>query len=662
MNVLRITSTPDPSNAAITAPTPGSSPERERPATDSIVAWLAVLTSLMACSEVERARVRDELDDHLRQRVRDLMLAGEAEPAAVSTALGELGDAATLAAQWSNARQRPRRRLLMGFAAGLFGVSGIAIVAAIASGAGGGLAGRGEPPTGVGVSVFQPGPAAAPTPDGVALIDLRVSVEQDMTWSAFFEMVGATAKMPVAVHWSQIRGLQQGNDMIDESTPLGLSFNGLTLASALNMMNDSLNLPMDDGVQVRAIDGSLVFASASYFDRLETLMVTYDLSTVPDNDIGGEAGIQQCIVDAIQNMALPNLWRANDGDRASLQQIGRTLLIKAPRRVHTQVEWILRHGAGLGKQQEAAAVGGAPTRPAAVSVPVLRDIPLVGNLFKQAAMGLSDHEPGEATITLRHIDPAAFRTLLGAFFDVAKGMKECDFERMMEAKGTTFRIRASQRQATLASMVAFLVDRPANEAFMGPPETKRMRLTNTDPAAVAAWLNKAFDVSPYLHESPVPRSIAADVTDNSVIFGSTADQARTVESLVRLADDPVTWTQRAISEEAERQFGPPRVIVLNHGIAQTLAPVIASAMVGAAMQTRVQILVVAHESLNAVVVAGDHLLADRAERMARSLDHMIGLAGKPEMDLSVLRSFARPTQVEYLPDGVIPVQGTGLGR
>lgn len=590
------------------------------------------------------------------------MLAGEAEPAAVSIALGELGDASTLAAQWSNARHRPRRRLFMGFAVGFLGVCGIAIVATVASGVGGSLAGRTEP-SGVGVSVFQP--AAPPaTADGINVLDLRVTVRQDTTWGQFFELAGSAAKRPVVVHWAQLRSLTQGNDALDENLPLGIAFKDLTLSSALNLMNDTVNLPIDDGVQVRAIDGSLVFASAAYFDRFETLMVTYDLSSVPDIDIGGEAGTQASIVDAIQQMAFPNLWRENGGDRASLQQIGRTLLIKAPRRVHTQVEWILKHGAGLGKQQEAPAVGAVPARAdrAVAGVPVLRDIPIIENLFKNGAAGVSDQTPGEAIIPLRHIDPEAFRTLLGAFFDVAKGMKECDVERVMEAKGTTFRIQASQRQTTLASMVAFLIDRPASEAVMGPAETKRMRLTNTEPTAVAAWLNNAFDVSPYLHASPLPRSVSADTADNSVIFGSTADQARAVESLVRLADDPVMWTQRAISEEAERTFGTPRVISLEHGKAQMLAPVTASRMVGVAGASGGRILVVAHERLNAVVVAGDPVLVDRAERMVRSLDRIVGLDGRPELELSALRSIAIPTQVEYLPEGVVPVKSTGLGR
>lgn len=333
---------------------------------DAIAAWLDILTPMLVMPEHERAEVRDELRDHLLQRVRDLMLAGEPESAAVGVAIGELGDAASLAKQWSRARRDPKRSLIMGMTLGITGLAGAAVVAMIAVG-GMGHSGLGAG-NDVGVTVFQP----AVVKSDVVLSDLRISGVQEQTWTLFFKMVGETAKMPVTVQWAQLQAMRNQPSGVSPDSPIGISFTNLTLTSAMSLLNDTAGLPIDDGVQVRAIDGSLVFAPASYFDKIETVMVSYDLSKFPDIEIGGDAGTQCSLRDAITSMAYPDLWRANGGDRAVLQEIGTTFLIKAPKRVHEQVAWILKSAGKPGKLD--AVVPGQ-----AVRVPILRDVPVIGS-------------------------------------------------------------------------------------------------------------------------------------------------------------------------------------------------------------------------------------------------------------------------------------------
>lgn len=602
---------------------------------DAIAAWLDILTPMLAMPEHERAEVRDELKDHLLQRVRDLMLAGEPEPAAVSVAIGELGDAASLARQWSRARRNPKRSLIMGMTLGITGLAGAAVVAMIAVG-GMGHAGLG---TGndVGVTVFQP----AVVNEGSVLAELRVSGEQNELWLDFVARVGAAGKMPVTAQWAQL-GAMRGNDNgVKTESPWGVTFTNLTLTSALNLLNDTAGLPIDDGVQVRAIDGSLVFAPASYFDKIETVMVSYDLSKFPDIEIGGDAGTQSSLRDAITSMAYPDLWRTNGGDRAVLQEIGTTLLIKAPKRVHEQVAWIIKSAGELGKAGKHSLAPmpkdtGIPVESRSTTPVELAPVPAK---LPGLTPARSDHLPGETRIMLKQISAADFRGVLGSYFDVAPGLKRCDFVREMEANDGVFMLRASQRQAELARAIAEVIDCPAKPADNAAATSKRFNLAHAKAQPVAEWLNNVFKVSPFLKVSPVQRSIAADQSDNSIVFASTADQVEAVGRLVNLCDQRDNDTP--ISAAAEQIFGAPKVIALSHADAATLAPVIATRMVEVAQQTSGQILVIAHPAYpqdkdwNAVVIAGDRRLVDQAEMMAHELDRAIGLTGHPAADLSV---------------------------
>lgn len=81
---------------------------------DAISSWLEVLTSMLALPETQRRAVRDELEDHLRSRVDDLLITGIDEHDAIRKAVSELGETAELAKVVTNAHTQPtRRRRLM---------------------------------------------------------------------------------------------------------------------------------------------------------------------------------------------------------------------------------------------------------------------------------------------------------------------------------------------------------------------------------------------------------------------------------------------------------------------------------------------------------------------------------------------------------------------
>ncbi|MEZ6163348.1 MAG: permease prefix domain 1-containing protein [Phycisphaerales bacterium] len=80
--------------------TKGINPPTSR---DAIESWLDVLVSMLNLPPSQRTQVRDELEDHLRSRVDDLLIMGKTEPAAIQTAIHELGETAELAKLISSA-------------------------------------------------------------------------------------------------------------------------------------------------------------------------------------------------------------------------------------------------------------------------------------------------------------------------------------------------------------------------------------------------------------------------------------------------------------------------------------------------------------------------------------------------------------------------------
>lgn len=70
---------------------------------DSIESWLDVLVSMLHLPPSRKDQVRDELEDHLRSRVDDLLVQGRPEHESIQRAISELGETAELARTISGA-------------------------------------------------------------------------------------------------------------------------------------------------------------------------------------------------------------------------------------------------------------------------------------------------------------------------------------------------------------------------------------------------------------------------------------------------------------------------------------------------------------------------------------------------------------------------------
>lgn len=91
--------------------------------------WLEELGGALRMPYERAEAIREELAEHLRERVRDLELGGMSEAAAASVAVRELGDAAAVARRFRNADKTPIRRRIMNLA--VIGIAGAALVTSV---------------------------------------------------------------------------------------------------------------------------------------------------------------------------------------------------------------------------------------------------------------------------------------------------------------------------------------------------------------------------------------------------------------------------------------------------------------------------------------------------------------------------------------------------
>lgn len=337
----------------------GGPPPRRR---DAIGAWLDTLGVLLRLPPPQRSAICEELEGHLRERVRDLMLAGMSEPDAVRTAIGELGDAAVLAERLSAAARRPRRRLAMNVA--LFGMAGAAfLTSVVAWQQAGGPGPAGNPASGpVASAEFLQPPESEPG-------KFQVALSPQMNFADFTAQLAQKAGMPVVVRWKLLEEVGAGQD---SALPVEVSLDKLPLREAFRLINEGF-APANDGLDFRVHDGRLVLATTAYFDKREVVLVAYDISPqarerarqygdTPQAD--ATARVAEDIANVIRSLVYSELWNENGGDRASIAVYGSKLFIRAPRRFHPEIEWVL----GQLSSPQPAAAGGPP---------LLDDVPLL---------------------------------------------------------------------------------------------------------------------------------------------------------------------------------------------------------------------------------------------------------------------------------------------
>lgn len=300
--------------------------ERDPPAADeppdSIDTWLAVLVRLLHVPTGQRAAIRDEIEAHLRERVRDLLIAGVAEHEAIRTAISELGEVADLARRFDQASRHRLRRTIMNFA--MLGIGAITIGAAT-------IMFRGSPPQPARIAVFDP---QAPAARG-----------DDKSVSAAFN---GHELGPVLQYLAEASGL----DLVIDRRALedaGVSLEdqitlNLTGARPLSQVLDLVLAQLDSPVAWRAADGILEVSTSSVLDRRDIVLASFDVQEVLEM-IAGDLNDYEQAVATLESLMIeyvePEAWIVNGGDLGTLRVVGGRMFVKAPARFHEPIQWIL---------------------------------------------------------------------------------------------------------------------------------------------------------------------------------------------------------------------------------------------------------------------------------------------------------------------------------
>lgn len=295
--------------------------ETVRPsARDPIAEWLDVFTSLLALPPAERGRIRDELEDHLRMRVDDLLIVGMSEPEAVRKAVSELGETAELADRFKAARAHtPRRRLMH---TTLFASAGLALT--------------------IGVLNLMPG-AQPPVGNTPAVVDIQPEEERqngymdrDLPPGPLGEMLETLADAGNArlfVHWSALEPL----GVTAETKVRGIPSKGLQHEKVRQLINSALGLQGLDELDVR-FEGDLVeIGTVRYFDGQETIVVDYDMTLSSGH---GRQRNQPQINASFNGVDIystiePEIWQTGMG---AVSLNGTTLTVRAPERVQAFIQ------------------------------------------------------------------------------------------------------------------------------------------------------------------------------------------------------------------------------------------------------------------------------------------------------------------------------------
>lgn len=303
---------------------------------DSIDTWLAVLVRLLHVPPGQREAIRDEIETHLRERVRDLMIGGIAEHDAIRTAISELGEVADLARRFSLASKLRMRRTVMNVA--ILGVGALTVGAATMI-----FNGGGQPAPRP--SVYESPVQAGKSPQAAAIGDQTLAaafVEQELRH--VLEFIAQAAGLDLVVDH---RALDGGGIALDEPITLNLS-RPRPVAQVLDLLAAQLEHPF----AWRAADGMLEVSTSEVFDRRNVVLASFDVQNVvdliwstSDGEDDATGRLESLIVEYIE----PEAWTVNGGDLANVSVVGGKMFVKAPARFHGPIEWI------LGQLEESAA-------------------------------------------------------------------------------------------------------------------------------------------------------------------------------------------------------------------------------------------------------------------------------------------------------------------
>lgn len=291
---------------------------------DPIDAWLTLLTTMLRLPASQAVEIRDELEDHMRTRVRDQLVEGVAEHDAVRRAIDEVGEASAVADRFRSAARTPLRKTLM--YASILTASAAAL--------------------GFSIAAFTQTPSqpvayeAAPMAQVVGLGSVEITTDPNWTFEQFADAMGDAARKPTFIHWRSLSdyGIERG----DKDWRFEVEIQNASFETVMTLLNERIDW---HGVVARTHEGRLEFVGQEYLDQQTVKLVRFDIADIIEhvssnwtNDPDSARGE---VIDLIQSYVEPDAWEDNGGMLASTRAVGDQLFIQAPERFFPKIEWLL---------------------------------------------------------------------------------------------------------------------------------------------------------------------------------------------------------------------------------------------------------------------------------------------------------------------------------
>jgi hypothetical protein len=317
---------------------------------DAIDSWLDVLVSMLSLPATNKAQVRDELEDHLRSRVDDLLVMGTTEREAIQTAINELGETAELAKLISSATRTrtPFRRFAMN--AVFFVLAGSVLTASVS---------MMIPTNGNNAVAVVSESESVHTietdskPLSEVMLDVRSATIQDLC-----NAISQNTDKPLVVHWERLSDLS-----IDRDTPILIDADPISVELTLTILAEKTQRDLRNSIAMLTEEDRIEIGTRELFDQRTTSKRLYDLSMFTDTSeiektirqhtgsVDAHAFVQQRdihiqnrmteMMDLVHGHVSTSDWRSLGGSVASLSVLKTTMIITAPTRIHEEVELLL---------------------------------------------------------------------------------------------------------------------------------------------------------------------------------------------------------------------------------------------------------------------------------------------------------------------------------
>ena len=324
---------------------------------ESLDTWLPIFTRLIKLPEAQQQAIRDEIEAHLRERIRDLMLGGMDENTALVQAISELGEAANLADRFTHAHTSQKRKRIMQLS--LLGLATSTVVVGVIA------TSPGETKL-IERSVYEPAAISDDLPDWFDTQSTTIDMDA-VPLSSFIDWVSKlNDDMNMVVHWQQLSSFGIEKDweftlqLPNETSPRQI------LDLAVQQINGDIG-----HAEIAWWHGDGLLEIGSH-DHLMT--VTTELAFFDVGDILQDASVvytydqaRLAMLSLITTMVSPDHWQVNGGNYATLELVGNGLFINAPAEMHAKVQWILdelahasdQHRSDFSMPDDVSGMGGA---------------------------------------------------------------------------------------------------------------------------------------------------------------------------------------------------------------------------------------------------------------------------------------------------------------